>query len=391
MKFNHNLPSWADMNTKPLRILIINSGRKWIGEVAHCFALYEELRRRGHRPTLVCRNGYALMHKAREAGYPFYTLKMHSRFGLRADLQDILKLRTLIRQEEIDLVHCHRGKDHWLAAMALLFIRRRIPLVRTRHVVVPVKQHLFNRWLYKRKTAGVIAVSHQTAQSLGGLQRYFAPARLRVVYAAVDLEQFSPARRNNTIRASCGARENDLLAGLVGRVQRIKGQEIFLQAAAILSQEFPHARFVLAGRGDEQRYKPLKRMASELGIAADRIAFLGYQHTIASVMASLDIGVIASLGSEGSSRVAIEYMACGIPVVATRVGGIPELVEDGKTSILVEPGNAQALANAMGRLISSAGLRESLGKCGRERAERLFNFDRFIQETVDFYRTCLAE
>ncbi len=390
MKFNHNLHSRTDMDMKPLKILIVNSGRKWIGEVAHCFALYEELRRRSHRPTLVCRNGWALMHKALELGYPFYTLQMHGRFRLRGDLRDIVKLRRLIQQEKIDLVHCHRGKDHWLAAMALLFMRRRIPLVRTRHVVMPVKQHIFNRWLYRGRTAGVIAVSHQTAQSLDRLQRYFPPDRLRVVYGAVDLEKLSPGRRNNAVRATCGARDNDLLVGLVARVQRIKGQEYFLQAAALLGQKFPQARFVLAGRGDEQRYEPLKRTASELGIIG-RVAFLGYQPNIASLMASLDVGVIASLGSEGSSRVAIEYMASGVPVVATRVGGIPELVEDGKTAILVEPGNAQALADAIGRLIASADLRESLGKCGRERAERLFNFDRFILETVEFYRACLEK
>jgi glycosyltransferase involved in cell wall biosynthesis len=255
---------------------------------------------------------------------------------------------------------------------------------------MPVKQHIFNRWLYRGRTAGVLAVSHQTAQSLGGLQRYLPPGRLRVVYGAVDLEKLSPGRRNNAVRAACGARENDLLVGLVARVQRIKGQEYFLQAAALLSQKFPQAQFVLAGRGDEQRYKPLKHIASELGITG-RVAFLGYQSNIPSLMASLDVGVVASIGSEGSSRVAIEYMASGVPVVATRVGGIPELVEDGKTAILVEPGNAQALADAIGRLISSADLRESLGKRGRDRAERLFNFDRFIRETVEFYRTCLEK
>jgi glycosyltransferase involved in cell wall biosynthesis len=378
------------MDTKPLKILIINSGRKWIGEVAHCFALYEELRRRSHRPILVCRDGWALMHKAREAAYPFFTLQMQGRFSLRVDLKDILKLRRIIQQEEIDLVHCHRGKDHWLAAMALLFMRRRIPLVRTRHVVMPVKQHLCNQWLYRRRTAGVIAVSHQTAQSLGGLQRYLPQGRLRVVYGAVDLERFNPAQRSDEIRTTCGIGENAVLVGLMARVQRIKGQECFLQAAALLSKKFPQARFVLAGRGDEQRYESLKRIASELSISG-HVTFLGYQPNIAALMASLDVGVIASLGSEGSSRIAMEYMASGIPVVATRVGGIPELVEDGKTALLVEPGNAQALADAIGRLIDSADLRASLGKHGRDRAERLFNFDRFIQETLEFYRNCLEK
>jgi glycosyltransferase involved in cell wall biosynthesis len=157
-----------------------------------------------------------------------------------------------------------------------------------------------------------------------------------------------------------------------------------------LRKKFPHVRFVLAGLGDEKRYDPLKRAASELGIAG-HVAFLGYQHDVASLMASLDVGVIASLGSEGSSRVTIEYMASGIPVVATRVGGIPELVEDGRTALLVEPGNVEALADAIGRLIISADMRKSLGKHGRERAERLFNFDRFMQEIVGFYEFLLPQ
>src|SRR5262249_7200375 len=149
----------------PLKILITNSGRKWIGEAAHCLMLHEQLRAAGHRVWLAVRSGSELHRRAREGNLEHLALKFSSRFSPASDWRDVAALRDLIRREKIDLLHAHRGKDHWIGVAAARLCG--IPVVRTRHVVTPVKAHIFNRWLYHRATAAVISVSSAAQASLG--------------------------------------------------------------------------------------------------------------------------------------------------------------------------------------------------------------------------------
>jgi glycosyltransferase involved in cell wall biosynthesis len=372
---------------KAMNIVLINSSRRWIGEAAHCAALYEQLRGRGHKVLLVCREGYELAHHAAQRGFALSTLKMRGRFNGIDDMRDVLRLRTLLKREQIELIHCHRGKDHWISAVARLGARGRIALIRTRHVVVRVKAHAANRWLFFRATDAVIAVSEKAKESLQSVIPYMRQPP-RVIYAGVDTGEFSPSRRDSRLRAALGVGEGELLVGLIGRLRSIKGQSEFLRAASVVASRFPRAKFLLSGRGTKSRRKRLAGEARDLGIA-DQVVILDHQPVVAPLIASLDVGVVASLGSEGSSRVTLEYMASGVPIVATRVGGIPELVKDGETALLVLPRDTTAMADAIEKLLSSESLRQQLTSAARLRAEKLYNYDRFVGEVEELYRDVL--
>jgi hypothetical protein len=138
---------------QPLRILIANSSRKWISEAAHCFLLYENLAARGHMPFLAVREGWELESRGRAAGMDIISLRFRSRFSPFSDWRDIRQIARFVARHSIDVVHCHRGKDHWIAALALRLSRSKVPLIRTRHVVTPVSSNLFNRWLFGRASA----------------------------------------------------------------------------------------------------------------------------------------------------------------------------------------------------------------------------------------------
>ncbi len=380
------------MPHKPLNILIANSSRKWIGEAAHTMMLCREFKERGHRVWLVCRRGWELEKRARDVDYcTLIPLHFSSRFHIVHDVTDALTIRRIVTREHIDIVHVHRGKEHWLAAAGLSALRNAPPLVRTRHVVIPLKQHIFNQWLYKKNTDAVISVSNKARESLGSLTDYFTMEHTPVIYAAVDTAMFNPEKRNEKLREQWGVGSDELLVGLVARFQGIKGQMQFLQAA----QRILHTtdlngkvKFLLAGRGARRKKPKFERIAHQLGISQS-VVIIDESERIPELLASLDIGVVASLGSEASSRITLEYMASGVPVVASAVGGIPELVTHDETAFLVEPGNIKELADAVLRFINSTDLRTQFAQHGLKKCKEFFTPERFVSEIETLYYTLI--
>jgi len=369
-----------------LRVLILNSARKWIGEAAHSLALAVELQRAGHRVILGVRRGFELEQRAREAGIEVEALHMGSRFHPLRDLGDCLRIRRLVRENGIDILHANRGKDHWLAAVGRLLMRGAPPLVRTRHVVTPARGHWFNRWLYARGSDALTAVSHAAMDSLGRLGDRIPPERRRVIYSAVDSERFRPERRSESLRRELGAGPDDVLVGLVARFQRVKGQRYFLESAAELTRRGLPCCFCLSGRSDENQRRAMAETAARIGAPVDRLVIQGWTDDLPALVASFDIGVIASVGSEGSSRVGLEYMASGLAIVATRVGGIPEILDDGRTGLLVAPRDPVAMADAIERLVRQVDLRAAMGRAGRAAATTEHTPERWAQEMASLYR-----
>lgn len=367
-----------------LRILLLNSAKKWIGEAAHAFDLYRELLNAGHRPIFGCRAGFELEKAGKQAGYETVAFHFENGFSPLKDISDIRLIRRILDREKIDVVHVHRGKDHWLAAAALLGRHGNTALVRTRHVVTPAKNHAPNRWLYGTWTDFTLSVSRQVELALGGLLEQIPEPRRRVVYSAVNLEKFHPSHRSQSRRKKLGVQPDEVLIGLIARFQNIKGQHIFLQAATRIASKHPQAKFLVSGRSGELRRIKYARAVEEAGLK-DRFIVLGYQQELPELLASMDIGVGASLGSEGSSRIALECLASGVPVVATSVGGIPELLQDGRYGILVPPNNSEALAEGICRMIKDEAMRQRLSQDGRRYAEVEKNYTRWLADVLEAY------
>ncbi|MGC8740273.1 MAG: glycosyltransferase family 4 protein [Candidatus Sumerlaeaceae bacterium] len=371
-----------------MRVLILNSARKFIGEAAHCLDLTRELQKRGHEAQLVVRRGHEVEQRARQAGLSPIAFHFPSKFHPHSDFEDVLALLRIVRLWRPDLIHCHRGKDHWVAAAAKAFWPWSFPpLVRTRHVVVPMAQHFLNAVLFRRFTAQTIAVSQAAAQSLGRIGKQLGP-RLHVIYSAVDLETFSPRHRSAALRDEFGVGEDKPLVGLIARIQNVKGQRVFLRAARLVSKLFPESRFLIAGRGSEIKFQSLAQQAKELGID-NRVIFKQWLSDLPAVLASLDVSVIASLGSEGSSRIAYETMASGVPLVATRVGCLPEIIVDRQTGILVPPGDVEALAGGICSILQDRRFAASLARQALDHVRRYHNYDRWINEIIEVYEKAL--
>ncbi len=361
------------------RVVITNSARRWIGEAAHVLALAEGLAAEGVEVTLIVRRGHELERRARDAGLRVHALRFGSRFSPWGDLFDIFRLRRIIRAARAQVVHCHRGKDHWCAAMALLGMRRRPALFRTRHVVTPMRGHHFNQWLMHRATDLTIAVSEAARRSLSPIFGEENLIHTPVIGAAVDLERFHPKRRSATVRREMfGVGDDEMVVGLVGRIQRVKGQGVFIDAAKRLAERGVKAKFVIAGaERSEGRMDRLRDRVASLGLA-DRFVFLGEVDEVADLIAALDVGVVASLGSEGSSRVALEIMASEVPIVATRVGALPEIIRDGTSGVLCAPGDVEALADGIELLLRADDLRVEFADAARRHVEQWHSPDLWL-------------
>jgi glycosyltransferase involved in cell wall biosynthesis len=236
--------------------------------------------------------------------------------------------------------------------------------------------------LGRTRVDAFVAVSDAVAHGL--LQQGVPAGKVTVIHNGVDVQELRAAAAG---AAGASLQQKAPLIGVVARLERVKGVEDFVRAAALLKHSHPEARSVVAGDGSLGA--ELRALARDLGLRHE-ISWLGNVAAVAPLLSSLTVAVLPSL-SEGLPMVALEAMAMGAPVVATSVGGIPEIVEDGVTGILVPPGDPAALAEAVGTLLSDPERARALGLAGQARVEREFTVERMTDGYLALYERLLAE
>jgi glycosyltransferase involved in cell wall biosynthesis len=283
------------------------------------------------------------------------------------DLGDVRALARALR--DVDVVHVHRGKEHWLAAVANRLTRAPRPLVRTRHIVHPVRAHAANRWLYGKATALVVTVTDAIRRQY--LATGLVPAeRIVAIPGGADVETFTPGPADDRMRAALGGIADAPLVGMVGGFRVMKGHGVAIEAIRRLAETGTTARFVFAGRGPHEGDVRQAIFRHELG---DRVTVAGYTSDVPAAMRALDVGLYTPVESDGMSRVVFEYLACGVPLVAARVGVVPEILTDGEHALLVPAGDAPALGNAIARLVADEPLRRRLARAGRRLVEEQYS------------------
>jgi glycosyltransferase involved in cell wall biosynthesis len=301
----------------------------------------------------------------------------------QVDWSVISRIRELTVQTGADIVHCHGYKADIYAFLALGSTG--IPLVSTCHTWYDndLRVYLYgvlDRFVL-RKYARVIAVSEEVRQRL--LRSRTARERITVIRNGIDLIRFNAAALlSHTDRV----RQDSIVVGLVGRLSREKGVDIFLRAASIVLADYPNTMFVVAGDGPDR--SELERLIDSLGIAS-KVSLLGRRDDMPSVYRSFDV-MVSSSRKEGLPVVILEGMATGLPVVATRVGEVPNLIQDGETGLLVQPNAPRALAEAIVKLLVNEEHRNRLGCTAKKLIEREFSAERMAAEYIRVYKDAIA-
>jgi len=243
--------------------------------------------------------------------------------------------------------------------------------------------HLSNRWV-----SAVLANSMRLRDECLMQERWLSPQTIHVIYNGVDLSRFCATTPSLRLKHAFGIPEHAPVVGVIANLAARKGHCDLLSAAEIILRQMPVTRFVFVGR-DEGMQEELDAQAQNAGIR-DAVIFAGQQSNIPEWLSLLDLVVSASY-EEGMSNALLEAMAAGKPIVATRIAGTPEIVVDGTTGILVSPGEPEALAEAVLRLLQHRDVRETMGNAGRQRAREVFPIERLIERTEAFYRTLLEQ
>lgn len=205
--------------------------------------------------------------------------------------------------------------------------------------------------------------------------------KIEVVRSGLDLSAFSSAIKRDELRSEFGVSDDQHLIVYMGRLRTVKGVEYGIRAFASAFRQVPNTRMVLAGEGDQRSI--LSSLVARLGIS-EQVEFLGVRNDVPELLNAADSVLMPSL-NEGFPRTAIEAMAAGKPVIATRVGGTPEAVIDGQTGILVPSKDSEALSAAIVQLVSDTELQARLGSNGRARAEQNYSVDRYVSKLDEMY------
>ncbi len=360
----------------PLTILHLAANRWWTGSADPIIRLVKGLEERGHHVLLGVTPGDRFEAKAREAGIRLVPgLSLSVRLAPVALLSDIVRLRRLVRDQRVDVIHAHHSHDHWLATLA----RGPAAVARTFHNVRAVKRRWPTSLLYRRMD-GAIAVSRQIWERCRAVG--IPPDRLWTIGGVVDLRRFTPDADGLAIRREFGLGTGPVV-GSVARLAPNRGHELLIHGFARLLGQLPDARLLLVGKGET--VPKLQALVRVLGLS-EGILFTGYRdHDLPQVLAAMDCFALMGAGSDESCRAALEAMAAGKPVVARRVGALPETIIDGETGLLLPEDHPEAVARALLELLGDPERARRMGKEGRRRAEAEFNAERHVQQVEQVY------
>ena len=219
----------------------------------------------------------------------------------------------------------------------------------------------------------------------------YDPSRISVIHNGIDVTRFQSAgTRDGALRAELGFDPLDRVVAVFARLNRLKGIEYFLEAAAQLARRHAGLKFLIVGDSISEEYrKELEAVAARLGLT-DRVVFAGFRRDIPALLAEVTVSVLPSL-SEGLSNVVLEGMAAGVPVVATSVGGTAEMIDDGRTGLLVPPADASAIARAVGTLLDDPALAARIGAAAKESVTAKFSLDAAVRETERIYERLMTD
>ncbi len=370
--------------TAPVRILYLIVTLPVGGAEEHLLSLVRNLDRNRFDPTVCCIGRSGPIGKEIEtAGTRVVELGKLQKGGYDGRIVSVLQ--EVLRNERISLLHAHLYHANMYGRLAAF--REGVPAVCSIHnTYVRPKPHrrLVNWWL-ARRTPVIIAGSEAIKNDI---VRYDGvPAeKVRVIPYGVDVEKFAIPLSREEARTRLGLPADRFLVGTVGRLEEQKGQSFLVEAAARLHREGMHMSLLLIGSGREEGR--LRDLVAREGIAKD-VLFLGTRRDLPELFRAMDVFALSSLW-EGLPLALLSAMASGIPVVATPVGGIPEVIKDGENGFLVPPVDAVALAEVLRRVWENPGRASTIGAAGAETVRSGYSHGGNAGRVMEIYKEVLA-
>jgi glycosyltransferase involved in cell wall biosynthesis len=359
-----------------LSILHTEASLGWGGQERRILVEALSMRERGHRLYFACDQRGELYHRARLQRFPVTPLT----FGGTHNLGAWLRLRRLLGTEAPDILNTHSSLDSWLASLAWRSLRPRPLLVRTRHLSTPVKNNWPTRWLYLNPAA-IITTGQVTKALL--MKRLGVPEkRIFSIPTGVDLTEFAPQEKSQELLAQIKIPADAVIVGSVAVLRSWKGHLYLLEAFQKLIADGVRAFLLLVGEGPYRVV--IEEKITQLGLQP-WVRLAGFQEQVAPWFSMMDVVVLASYANEGVPQSLLQALAMARPVVGTTVGGIPEVIFDAETGLLVPPRDSETLARALARVLEEPDFRRELARRGRELVVERFSLEQMASEIEVVY------
>ena len=368
------------MRSKPVRILYFSSFANFrYGGQRSLYHLACNLDGASFSPRVIVPSEGELAGKLRARGVAVSPVDLPKiapgrAFACWRALRQIL---SIVREGRFDMIHTDGPRNTLYGGIASALAG--IPLV---WHIRSSDRDPYDRLLY-RLCSKLILVA-------GALRERFDFARddgkFVTIHNGVDLDEFRAGENPAGVLDRCGCRPGEIVIGCFGRVEPMKGQACLVEAAGKVLARYRDVRLLLCGEFTDESYRErCEGIIRRCGIA-DRVRFLGHRSDVAEVLSAADVAVLPSLSGEAFPRAVIEAMAMGKPVVATDVGGTREAILEGVTGFVVPPGDPEALADRIGRLVDNEAMRASMGQAARRRAGEFFSIETNVRATERLYR-----
>ena len=370
------------MNDRPLVTLHINTERTWRGGERQTFLLATGLRDRGHVAEIVCPPGAPLGERAKAAGLTVHEMSLRGELNLRA----IARLRRLYRERQADIVQMHTSHAHTLGTMARLgrSLPRTIVARRVDYSIHRSGTPGFTKLKYGFGVDRYIAISCAIRDVL--VEDGIPEERIEVVHSGVT--PHPPAQTDRTsIRAELGLTDETPVVGHVAHLACHKGQIHLIRAFAQIRESHPDAHLVIVGEGEERPALEAEIETLDLG---SRVHLVGFQSDVAAWLQSFDMFVMPS-EQEGLCTSLLDALTAKLPVIGSKVGGIPEIIEHEVTGLLTPVGDAEAIAGAIGRYLSDRSYATELAAAGTEKVANHFSAAAMVEGSLRVYRSLLGE
>ncbi len=361
-------------------LYLANSGDIIGGGQISLLGLLKRLNRGKYHPVVVCPAVGSLYDELKRIGVETHIVRMNTLRNLNFLLwvKTINRLVQLIKSKKIQIIHSNGSRATIFGGIAARLTKT--PLIW--HVRIVNSDKLLDR-LLARLASKIIVISKAVSRRFNWLKN--KEDKIVLVYNGIDLERFKPNVGIRKVRGESLSSKTPMVV-TVGRLDWYKGHKYLLEAAEKIVQTLPDARFLIVGDGEYR--KRLENQVKQLNLD-ENVIFTGNRKDIPEILAGIDLFVLSSV-SEGFGRAVAEAMACAKTVVATKAGGLSEVVEDGITGRLVSPKNSTALAEAIIELLKDKKKAENMGIAGRKRVEKLFSIERNVKSIEELYEKILT-
>jgi glycosyltransferase involved in cell wall biosynthesis len=362
-----------------MRTLHIDTEKTWRGGEQQALYLVRGLLARGHVAEVLCQPESAFGERAARIGAAVRTAPMRS----DVDAFGVAGIMNTVKRHGYELLHLHTSRAHMLGCVAARLLGRTVRTVVSRRVDFSTREKgsPFSGFKYRFGVDRYIAISEAVRDVLvrDGVHR----ERIRIVHSGIDPERLRPEGRD--VRAALGIPNEAPVVGVVGHFADHKGHRFLLDAFPRILEAQPEARLLLVGEGELR--DALQKQAGALGIGS-RVIFAGFRTDVPDCLLAMDV-VAAPSVQEGLNTSVLDALYLERPVVASRVGGLPEAVRHDETGLLAPPGDSARLAEGVLQLLGDRDRARALGRAGRERVERIFTAAAMVEGTLGVYRELL--